>query len=155
MQLAQLNIARMLAPLDSDLMKDFSDNLDPINALAEDSKGFVWRYKEEDNNATSVTIFDDDYWLINMSVWESIKDLSDFVYKSGHVEFFRRRREWFELAKEMTTVMWYIEENQFPTVEEAVERLLYLRSNKESPYAFSFRKQFTPEDLNNYHKAHK
>lgn len=147
MQLAQLNIARMRAPLGSELMREFEENLDPINRLAEQSPGFVWRYQEDNNNATSVRIFDDDYWLINMSVWKTVEDLFNFAYKSHHLEFFRRRREWFEATKEMTTVLWYVPPRRFPTIKEALDRLLHLRENGETPYAFSFRRRFTAEDL--------
>lgn len=55
--LAQLNIARMLAPIDSPVMADFVANLDRINQLAEKSDGFVWRLKDDTNNATSIRIF--------------------------------------------------------------------------------------------------
>ena len=147
MQLAQLNIARMIEPLGHPVMKDFEDNLDRVNDLAEKSKGFVWRFQEDNNNATSVTIFDDDYWLINLSVWETTEDLFSFAYNSDHMEIFRRRREWFEVAKEMTMVLWYVEDSQIPSVEEAIDRLLHLRKHGDTPYAFSFRKRYTPDEL--------
>lgn len=150
MQLAQLNIARMLAPLGSKLMQEFEEKLDPVNQLAEQSPGFVWRFKEDNNNATSITIFDDDYWLINMSVWQSIDDLFNYVYKSGHLQIFRKKQQWFEPSKEKNMVMWYIEEQMFSSIEEAVDRLLYLREHGDTPYAFSFRSQFTVDDLNSW-----
>ena len=150
MQLAQLNIARMLAPLGSEVMREFEERLDPVNALAEQSPGFVWRYKEENDNATAVTIFDDDKWLINMSVWQSIDDLFNYVYKSGHLQVFRKKQQWFEHSKEKTMVMWYIEDCEYPTVEQAVERLLYLRKHGDSPYAFSFRSRFSVEDFKSW-----
>jgi hypothetical protein len=52
MYLAQVNIAKMKAPIDDPVMQDFVDNLDSINALAEDSDGFIWRLKADGNNAT-------------------------------------------------------------------------------------------------------
>lgn len=73
--LAQINIARMLAPIDSPLMAEFVANLDRINAVAEKSEGFVWRLKDDTNNATSIRIYDDDFFIVNMSVWESIEGL--------------------------------------------------------------------------------
>ena len=60
MHLAQLNIARMLAPIDSPVMADFVANLERINALAEAHEGFVWRLKDENDNATSLRPFPDD-----------------------------------------------------------------------------------------------
>jgi len=71
-QLAQINIAKMLAPLDNPVMKDFVDNLDRINSLAESSDGFIWRLKDDSENATAVRIFDDDFLIVNMAVWKDI-----------------------------------------------------------------------------------
>ncbi len=58
-ELAQVNIGRLRAPIDHPMIKDFADNLDPINALAEASPGFVWRLTGEGNNATDLQPFDD------------------------------------------------------------------------------------------------
>ena len=99
--LAQINIAKILAPLDHPIMADFVANLDPINALAEESEGFVWRLKEENNNATSIKVFDDDFLIVNMSVWRNADALYEYVYRSNHVEIFKRRKEWFEKMKDM------------------------------------------------------
>ena len=143
LHLAQLNIARMLAPIDSPVMADFVANLDPINRLAENSNGFVWRLKDETNNATSIRIFDDDFLIVNMSVWESVDSLFQFVYQSDHIEVFKRRKEWFEKMPEMHMVLWYIPVGSVPSVADAVERLTHLRLQGETPYAFSFRQKFT------------
>ena len=144
--LAQLNIARMLAPIDSPVMADFVANLDRINGVAENSKGFVWRLKDDSNNATSIRIFEDDFLIVNMSVWQSVDALFQFVYQSDHLEIFKRRTEWFEKMPEMHMVMWYVPEGSIPSVADAVERLTYLRLQGETPYAFSFRKRFSPEE---------
>ena len=152
MHLAQLNIGRMLAPMDSPIMADFKNNLDMINALAEKSPGFIWRLKDETNNATEIKIFDDDFLIVNMSVWENIESLFDFVYNTMHKDFLARKKEWFERMKESYMVMWYIEPGTEPTTDDAKERLDYLREHGETPYAFTFRKRFTPEDLAQYHK---
>jgi len=141
-QLAQLNIGRMLAPLDSEVMKGFVSNLDAINALADNSPGFVWRYTSEGNNATSTRIFEDDYLIVNMSVWTDMNALFDYVYRSAHVEIFKRKKEWFQKLDSMHMVMWYVPAGKMPTVEEAVERLLYLRKHEATPYAFTFKKAF-------------
>jgi Domain of unknown function (DUF3291) len=147
--LAQINIARMLAPMDNRVMAGFVSNLDKINALAEKSDGFVWRLKDDNNNATSIKIFEDDFLIVNMSVWENIETLFQFVYKSGHVEIFKRRKEWFEKMPEMYMALWYIKPGNLPTVAEATERLIYLRNNGETPFSFSFKKRFTMEEAGN------
>src|SRR4051812_36672968 len=114
MYLAQVNIAKMKAPIDDPVMQDFVANLDSINALAEDSDGFVWRLKTEGNNATSIKIFDDDFLIVNMSVWKDIETLNQFVYRSDHVKIFKRRKEWFDKMAELHMAMWYVEEVQMP-----------------------------------------
>jgi len=106
--LAQINIAKMVAPIDSPVMADFVANLDSINALAETSEGFVWRLKDESNNATAIKIFDDDFLIVNMSVWKNTEALFQFVYKSNHIEIFKRRKEWFEKMDEMHMAQWYV-----------------------------------------------
>jgi hypothetical protein len=84
--LAQINIARAVADLDSSLMAGFVSRLAEINALAERAKGFVWRLQSDGGDATAIRVFDDPRTYINMSVWESPDDLKNFVYRSAHVE---------------------------------------------------------------------
>ncbi|MEJ7588566.1 MAG: DUF3291 domain-containing protein [Ferruginibacter sp.] len=149
-QLAQVNIARMLGPIDSPVMAEFVSNLNRINTLAEQSDGFVWRLKGDNNNATSIKVFDDDFLIVNMSVWKNEGALYQFVYKSGHVEVFRRRREWFEKMPEMYMALWYIPAGHLPTPAEAIEQLMYLRKNGETPFSFNFKKSFTIEEATGY-----
>lgn len=148
--LAEINIAQMLAPLDDPIMKDFVDNLDRINALAEDSEGFVWRLQTEDGDATALRVFEDDKIIVNMSVWESIETLHSYVYRSDHTDIFRRRREWFEVMDQHVVVLWWVPEGHLPTVEEARERLDYIDEHGATPYAFTFKKRFTPEEALGY-----
>src|SRR5918993_1239310 len=147
MQLAQINIARMLAPMDSPVMRDFIDNLDIINALAEGSPGFIWRLKDDSNNATSVKVFNDDFLIVNMSVWTSVDALFNYVYRSDHTRVLKRKSEWFEHMKEHHTALWYVHPGKYPTVQEAEDRVTHLRQHGETPYAFTFKKRFAPEDL--------
>ncbi len=141
--LAQLNIGRMLAPLDSPTMAEFMARLDDINALAESTPGFVWRLQDDAGNATALRPFDDDWLIVNMSVWESVEQLKAFTYNSAHADVMRKRRQWFEPHTEMYFVMWWISAGHIPTVEEAKERLRFLQTNGESEYAFTFKKIFT------------
>ena len=148
--LAQINIARMLAPLDSDIMKDFVNNLDRINALAEQSSGFVWRLKDEGNDATSIRIYDDDFFIVNMSVWTGIDFLHQYVYRSAHKEVLSRRSEWFERMKDMHMVMWYVPAGHNPTVEEAEQKLNEIRKNGPHPAAFNFKNRYSVKDFLEY-----
>ena len=119
-------------------------NLDPINALADDSPGFVWRLQDDDGHATSIRAYEDERMIINMSVWESIDDLAQFVYRSGHVAVMRRRREWFERMR-MYMVLWWVPEAHIPTIAEAQERLAHIEAHCPSPHAFTFKQRFAPD----------
>jgi len=70
--LAQVNIARLKAPLESPLLAGFVARLDEINAIADGSPGFVWRLQSAQGSATYLRPYDDDRILFNMSVWESV-----------------------------------------------------------------------------------
>lgn len=143
--LAQMNIAHLRAPLESPQLKDFVDNLDRINALAESSPGFVWRLKTPAGDATSLRPLGDDV-IVNMSVWTDIESLNHYVYRSVHVEIMRRRREWFQRMAESHLVMWWVPQGHTPSVEEGIERLNHLRTHGASAYAFNVRKAFPPPD---------
>ena len=145
--LAQLNIARMLFPLESPEMADFVNNLDRINELADSSEGFVWRLMGDGNDATSLRPFDDEMIIVNMSVWQNLERLKDYVYKSAHTNILKRRAEWFEKVRDAMVVMWWVPVDHEPTVQEARERLEHLRMNGSSEFAFSFREAFpTPTE---------
>ena len=144
-QLAQLNIAALKAPLDSPELKDFVDNLDRINALAEGSPGFVWRLKGDGNDATSLRPLGEEI-IVNMSVWRDVAALRDYVYRSGHVEIMRRRREWFTRMAEAYMVLWWVPDGHVPTMAEAVERLTMLRQQGPTAQAFTFGEAFSAPD---------
>lgn len=142
--LAQVNIALRVAPLDSPTMVDFMALLAPINALADTSPGFVWRLQTEDGDATAVRAFDDDRLIVNMSVWESVDALAQFVYRSGHTDVMRRRREWFQRMSESYLCLWWVPIGHVPTIGEAEERLAHLRAHGPTPFAFTMRERFEP-----------
>ena len=144
-QLAQINIGTVKAPLDSPLMADFVNNLDRINALAEGSPGFVWRLMTPAGDATALRPMGDDV-IINMSVWESVEHLSDYVFRSLHKEIMRRRREWFERMSEPYTVLWWVKRGHEPTIAEAIGRLEQLRAKGPTADAFTFKVRFPPPD---------
>ncbi len=140
--LAQVNIGRLIAPMDSPLLRDFVDNLDRINELAEKSPGFVWRMQTEEGNAMSVEAFDDPQIITNMSVWEDVESLKLYVYKSDHLEFVRRRKEWFTRHDGSYFAMWWIPAGHLPNTDEAKERLVHMDKHGETAHAFTFRKVF-------------
>lgn len=144
--LAQLNIGVLRAPVDSPQLAGFVEMLDPINALADRTPGFVWRLQTEDGNATAIRPFEDERIAVNLSVWASLEALGEFVYASSHLDVLRRRREWFERMREAYLVLWWIPAGTVPTVEEAKRRLELLRERGPSPEAFTFREPFPPPD---------
>jgi hypothetical protein len=148
--LAQANIGRFRGPIESDIMEGFRVQLDPINAIADQSPGFIWRLQTEDGNATAIRPYSgDDLMAINMSVWESLESLQHFVYKSGHVDSLRARKQWFEPLEGPILVMWWIPAGEIPAVTEAQARLAHLKEHGPSPYAFTFRTPFpAPDDAN-------
>ncbi len=143
--LAQLNVGRILAPLDSDTLAGFVAELDPINALADAAPGFVWRLQTDGGNATDLRPTEDDMFLINMSVWASLESLRAFTYTTAHTQVLRRRREWFEQLAAAHMVLWWVPTGHIPTIPEALERLDRLRRDGPSPAAFTFRTPFQPQ----------
>ncbi|MFA0222471.1 DUF3291 domain-containing protein [Vibrio splendidus] len=146
MKLAQLNIALAKYPLDTPEIKEFVDNLELVNGIAESSEGFVWRLKDESGDATNIQAFDDPNMIVNMSVWDSVDSLKNFMFRTHHRDFMRRKGDWFHRLPEDTYVLWWIEEDHIPTLEEAIERLEHLREIGDTPYAFTFKTNFTESE---------
>ena len=143
-ELAEVNIARLQAPLDSPQLKDFVEALDPVNATADAADGFVWRLKSDSGNATDIPVLGDEWLIINMSTWRDTNALTAFMYQGQHREMLARRREWFEGLEEAVTALWWVPAGHRPTVAEAEERLLHLRAHGPTEYAFTLRQTFPP-----------
>ncbi len=138
--LGQLNVARLHQPLDHPDTAEFVAALDHVNALAEASPGFVWRLTDESGQSSSyVQTTEDPLDIINLSVWETIEQLHDFVFRTGHTEYLRRRREWFQRIDEAYLVCWWVPAGDVPTVAEALDRLTRLRRDGVSDEAFTMR----------------
>ena len=148
--LAQINVGRLLAPMDSPMIADFAAAFDPVNALADAAPGFVWRLQTEDGNATAVRGFEQDAEgapggiIINMSVWESVEALAAFVYSDEHRAVLRRRREWFSRMRDAYAALWWIPRGHVPTVGEAEDRVRHLRAHGPTARAFTLREHFPP-----------
>jgi hypothetical protein len=139
MHLAQLNVATLVAPIDSPELAVFVAGLDRINAIAESSPGFVWRLVGEGNDATSLRPFPDPDVIVNLSVWTSRDALRSFMYRTDHASFLRRRREWFRPMDTPAVVLWHVPAGHLPSLDEARERLDALTLNGPSPHAFGLR----------------
>jgi hypothetical protein len=143
-QIAQLNVARAVAPLDDPRLVDFMALLDEVNLLAESSPGFVWRLQGASGNATDVSVGDDPRVIVNLTVWESADDLFAFTYRSDHRGVFARRFEWFERWEGPSVALWWQPAGTIPTIEEAFRRLQLLADSGPTPEAFTFKQRFAP-----------
>ena len=144
--LVQFNVARMRAPIDSAVMEGFVSQLERINAIAEATRGFVWRLQTPEGDATALRPYDDPMLLVNMSVWESLAALHGYVYKSPHVGPLRERKSWFETPTEPILVLWWVPAGHTPTVDEAKTRLDHMRAHGPTAQAFTFRHAFPAPD---------
>ena len=134
----------MLGVIDDVVMAGFVARLESLNSLADASPGFVWRYQTEAGDATEVRVFDDQMILFNMSVWESVEALEQYVYRSKHVEALQKKAEWFERPTRPPLVLWWVEAGHIPSVEEAKEHFDCLWRDGPSAAAFSFKARFAP-----------
>ena len=144
--LAQMNIARLSAPLDDPRLADFVGALERVNALADASPGFVWRLQSESGNATDVRAYPDERIIVNMSVWESVDALRAYVYRGDHAGVLRRRREWFEPFEGPFQVLWWVAAGHTPTPAQGKARLEHLAAHGPTAHAFTFKQLFPAED---------
>ena len=147
MHLAELNIGKFKYPTTDVRMAGFMDNLDRINALAERAEGFVWRLKSDgSNNATDIR-YGDNHFAVNMSVWKDAKSLEDYVFKTVHVQIYKRRGEWFEKMEMPHMVFWYVPEGYIPPLSEAIDKLEYYQRNGATEHAFGWAEVMDVERL--------
>ena len=139
--LAQLNVARLVNPMDGPEMADFVALLPEINALAERSPGYVWRLQDDSGNATAIRPFGPDI-VVNLTVWETVETFRHFVYRSVHLEPMRRRREWFPPYGAQHLVLWWIPAGTLPTLTEAGRRLELLERDGPTREAFTLKEPF-------------
>jgi heme-degrading monooxygenase HmoA len=148
-ELPQVNIARLLAPLDDPRLADFVAALEPVNELADRAPGFIWRLQTDEGNATAIRAFE---WeagdgpgvITNLSVWADADALAAFVHSEGHRRVLRRRREWFELLPEAWMALWWVPAGQRPNPADAEWRIRRLRAQGPTPDAFTLHHRFAP-----------
>ena len=141
MHVAELNIGRLLYPIGDPRIADFVDNLGRVNAMAERMPGFVWRLVGDGSNDGALDLrpfADDPTMAVNMSVWQTVEHLEQFVWNTVHKRFYARKQEWFGLMKSHHFVMWFVEDGHIPSIEEAKDRLDYLDANGNSDRAFDW-----------------
>lgn len=141
MHLAELNVGRLLAPTDDPRVAEFMQNLDRINGLGKRMPGFVWMMEGSGAPGTGNTdakIEGDPQYVSNLTVWETVEALETFVWGTIHKQFYEKRAEWFEVMGDMHFVMWWVPKGHQPCLEEALERLAYLRDHGETDHAFGW-----------------
>ena len=139
--LAELNVGRLVAPLDDPKVAEFMANLDRVNGLGKRSSGFVWMMEGSGAPGTGNTesaIGGDPRYVPNLSVWEDVASLEHFVWNTLHRQFYNRRAEWFEVLGDMHFVMWWVPKNHRPSLAEALERLDHLRLHGNTDHAFGW-----------------
>ena len=140
-QLAELNVGRLLAPTDDPRVAEFMQNLDRINGLGRALPGFVWMMEGSGAPGTGNTehaIGGDPQYVSNLTVWQDVPTLENFVWNTLHRRFYERRQEWFEVLGKMHFVMWWVPEGHRPTLDEALSRLEHLRENGPGEHAFGW-----------------
>ena len=152
--LAQVNIGRFVAPLDSPEMADFVAALHTINALAEQTPGFVWRLQDVTGFSSSIRAYEDERTAINLTVWESVQALREYTYYSQHADFYRRRTEWFEKLDGPVLALWWLPAGELPTIDQAKARLDHLAAHGPTPYAFTFKAVFSADEWAAYQAQH-
>jgi hypothetical protein len=144
-QLAEVNVARLRAPIDSPAMSGLLKALDDVNWLADKSAGFVWRHRPDEGPLTMRDLPAVGEVVVTLSTWVSFEALQAYVYRSAHGLFMQRRARWFVPIGGFTTALWWVPEGEQPTVTEGLERLTRLRASGPTPEAFSLRRLFTPD----------
>lgn len=139
--LAELNVGHLIAPADDPLVAEFMGALDRINGLGKRMPGFVWMMEGSGEPGTGNTenkIGNDPQFISNLTVWEDVVSLENFVWNTVHRTFYERRADWFQVLGKMHFVMWWVPEGHEPTLDEALGRLDHLRTHGASQDAFGW-----------------
>lgn len=140
--LAQFDLVKPRFPKSDPRMEGFYSSAQYVNGLAESHPGFIWRESNEDQKRL------DELWgegyLYTLSLWKDPEALKDFLYRTPHDEFRRRGAEWFLPLGRPRVVMWWVENNHLPTLEEAHEKMTLLYEIGPSLQAFDLKSSAPP-----------
>jgi hypothetical protein len=93
-------------------------------------------FTERERRGRAFRIGDDN--AVNLSVWETPEALEHYVFKTVHVQFYKKRALWFDLMEKPHMVFWWVEEGHQPALQEALDRLEYYEKNGASEYALGW-----------------
>jgi hypothetical protein len=139
--LAQLNIGRLIAEPDDPRVAEFMAAIDRVNAIGKRSPGFVWIMSGSgapNTGNTETTLDGDPRFVSNLTVWEDVASLENFVWNTVHRQFYERRAEWFEVLGRMHFVLWWVPAGHIPTLDEALARLDHLNAHGDTDHAFGW-----------------
>lgn len=139
--IAELNIGRLVAETDDPRVAPFMRALDKINGIGKRSPGFVWMMEgsgEPGTGNTESKIGGDPRLVANLTVWEDVASLEQFVWNTVHRQFYERRAEWFEILEKMHFVMWWVPAGHRPTLDEAIDRLDHRNAHGDTDHAFGW-----------------
>ncbi len=128
-------------------MGGFVSLLDAVNKEGECAPGFVWILKDETGTAINFNPFDDPTLLVNLTVWENLESLRQYIYQGLHGRAFAQRKAWFEATGKEHLVLWWIPKGHIPSIGEAKDKMEKLWREGPSAEAFTFKKLFIPANL--------
>ena len=140
--LAQANLTVGRYPFDHWRMRGFANRVDPINELAQQAPGFVWRPTSEQMMADLQRLGRDPMLeAFNLSVWESVEALWEFTFRGPHLEAVQLSEKWFDPATAVD-VMWWVPAGYQPTTEEGLAKLDLVGQHGPTEHGFTFRRRF-------------
>lgn len=143
---AEFNIGFARFPLSDPRMSDYVNNFDRVCRIVDSQDELIWRPPNpgEPGHVNQVPAYEDELIIVGMSVWRSIDAMIEFVYKSDHARFLRRRAEFFEdfPPNRHRQALWWILPDTIPTPQEGRRRLEHLDLNGPTPFAFTQANRF-------------
>ena len=126
-------------------MKEFVDFIEPVNKLAEESPGFVWRLTDDAGRSSSYITTDifNASMAVNLSIWEDIPSLQQFLYHTVHSYFLRNKKKWFNLSGPSKVVLWWIPQGELPTLDLAKEKFHLLDQQGPNQQAFTLKEAYS------------
>jgi hypothetical protein len=143
--LAQVNVARLRAPVDDPAMREFAAGIASIHRLAAASPGFVWQLRTDGSHGICVQPGEGGPVFVNLTVWRDYDALHAFTYLGPHAGFLKRKSRWFAATPQPSTALWWVPAGDVPAVDDALRRLRHLRTYGPTPRAFSLRRRFRPD----------
>lgn len=142
MHLAEFNLGILRYDWDDPRVKGFVDGLDLVNGVAQRSPGFIWMLGEDEMHAAQQdpngSLGGNPRTASTLSVWQNVASLENFVWNTLHRQFYERKHEWYDAVEDIRLVMWWVPEGHRPTIDEAAQRLAYLKKAGESDHAFGW-----------------